>query len=367
MKISVLKNKYFSMREYFISANIYAIKCSIALILSYFLAKEYVPQDLLSATFTAILCVKPTFYSGINEGNDQLFASILGAVVTTFLIHFLGNNVFITGIALFITISICLRNNWNNYLVVAIFTVLYVFIIPQQNELDTIIVRLTAVLSGFATATLVNLIFSLIRYKPFLHFRTAYSLNMVMEEFSKTVKANKTADIKTLDKLYYSFENVYNKLSVFGSEAHFIQKELEIRKKSGGINKQDAYNIFRIIESLKMSVRYLQDISFISKLLAPKHREIPQEWKKKIDQYWLETEEKYTEIIERFVNKNFSAPIKLLGFETGIIYEITEKIKAADENQKVIFTETLAILIDFQKIILTLNNLEFYVVEYIKK
>ena len=43
-----------------------------------------------------------------------------------------------------------------------------------------------------------------------------------------------------------------------------------------------------------------------------------------------------------------------------------EKIKLAGESQKVNYTETLAILIDFQQIILTLNNLEYYIIEYLK-
>ncbi|MEK7434514.1 MAG: aromatic acid exporter family protein [Cyanobacteriota bacterium] len=366
MNKSVLKNKHFSIREYLVSSEIYSLKCSISVILAYFIAKIIVPEDLLSATFTAILCVKPTFYSGLMEGNDQLFASLLGAIITTLLLHFVGYNIFVMSFALFIVISICINRNWNNYLVVAIFSVLYVFIIPQQTELNTIIVRILAVLCGFFTASIINFIFSLVRYQSFLHFRTSYSLNIVFNEFSKTVKANKTADIQGLDKLYSSYENVYNKLSVFATEAYFIQKELDIRK-SSEIKRKEAYNISRIIENLKMTVRYLQDITFISQRLAPKHEKIPKDWKNKIDEYWIEIEKKYSTIIDRFINKEFSFPVKLISFESEIIYDVTEKIKLADEIQKIIFTETLSIFMDFQQIIITLNNLEFYIIEYLKE
>src|SRR5690606_22561474 len=118
-----------------------------------------------------------------------------------------------------------------DYLPIAVFTVLYMILLPQENTLETVIVRMSSVFLGVAVASTINFLVSFIRYKSFLYYRIKFALNLVYGKTLKTMEANISADYKTLEKLYTDFESIYSQLSLFASEMMDIGKELKFRRK----------------------------------------------------------------------------------------------------------------------------------------
>lgn len=350
------------MKEALINSQVYILKTTVATILAIITAKVLNIDDTLSASFVAMLCVKPTFYTGLKVGKAQFIASFWGVAITGTLMLALGNSITVNTISLLIVISLCVFRGMLEYIPVAGFTVLYMFLIPHET-LEGVLVRMAAVFVGVAVASFINLCLSFVRYKSFFYYRVKYASNIVFNAFNETIEANKNADITKLNSLYYSFENIYSQLTNFSGELSDINKELKLRKEAGGISVDDVNNIYRIIESLKMCVRYLQDIVFISEVLAPEHHKIPDEWKNKIDEFWLIESQRFKLIINNINNQEIK-DISITGiYDITFINEVIKKIKE-DASKKELYTKVMSIFTDFQQLHFTLNNLDYFVSEY---
>lgn len=355
------------LKDTLINYHLYTIKSAIAGILSIMFATFLVPEDLLSASFAAILCIKPTFYSGIVFGKEQFLASFIGGIITGIILIFLGQNIYATGLALIIVMLICLYKRWNNYLTVAIFTTLYMVLIPQETTIKTVAVRISSVLLGVLVASLVNLVFSVITYKSFFYFRVKLASSLVFERLNNTIEGNQKANIQLLDNLYFDYEEIYSQLNGFGNELIDFQKELRVRKKFGVIREKEASVLFGVIESLKVGVHYLHDITYISKILAPNHNEIPQVWKDKLDVFWQLLQEKFKITLNKLFLYDISkSEVSDYDFDINFIHEISEGIKGGNERQKIIFADVLALAIYFQQLFFTLSNFDYFTTEYIK-
>jgi uncharacterized membrane protein YgaE (UPF0421/DUF939 family) len=351
------------LKEALVNSQVYVLKATFAAVLSILITNFVGIDDNLSSSFVAILCVKPTFYTGLKVGKEQFIASFWGGAITGALILLLGKSLTVTTISLLIVISLCVFKKWLDYIAVAAFSVLYMFLIPHET-VEGVLVRIISVFIGIAVASLINFLLSFVRYKNFFYYRVKYSSNIVFETFIKTIEANKNADIRKLNTLYYEYETIYAQLTNFSGELSDINKELKIRKKAGGISINDVNNLYRIIESLKMCVRYLQDIVFISENLAPEHNKIPIDWKNKIDEFWDIEKEKFKTILNKVSNKDVEET-KITGiYDIDFIYQIINKIKQENLETKELYTKIMSIFTDFQQLHFTLNNLDYFVMEY---
>lgn len=353
------------MKDVLISNYIYALKCTISMVIAYLLAKLLVQEDLLSASLVAVLCIKPIFYSGLVSGKEQFFASMTGALITSGFIIIGGNNIIVMAFSMLIVILLCVYKKWHNYLPVAVFTVLYMIILQKDSTIDTMFIRINSVLLGVIVASFINLIFSFIRYKSFFYYRLKYLSLIIYNNLLQTIDANKNANIIELEKLYYSYEDVYNQLNNFSNEIMNIRKELKIRKKAGGLSYESVSDLYRILESLKNAVRYLQDISFISKELAPEHHKIDDNWKEHFDNFWDNLKVNFSDILIRLIENKNCKNINKISFEHKVISEISEKLK--ESNNRYLLTEVLAIAIDFEQLSYNINNLNYSVKDYIEE
>lgn len=350
------------MKEALVSSKIYVLKCTLAAVSSILLANLMGLEDTLSASFVAIICIKPTFYTGLITGKQQFIASFWGGAITGALILLLGKGIAVTAISLLLVISLCVYKKWTNYVAVSAFTVLYMFLIPHET-VEGVLVRMASVFLGVATASTVNLIMSFIRYKDFFNYRIKYASQIVHAKFIQTIYANQKADLASLELLYYDYENLYAQLTGFGNEISDTIKELKIRKRAGGISAPDLETLYRVIESLKMSIRYLQDIVYLSKSLVPRHQEIPIEWKKKIDSFWEIEKNRFEIIMNKIASKEFDENEILERNETDVVNEIAHQIKI-NLDKKDIYMDVMGIIIDFQQLHLTITNLNYFVNQY---
>ncbi|MFN8670523.1 MAG: aromatic acid exporter family protein [Candidatus Sericytochromatia bacterium] len=356
------------MKDSNYNSQVYVIKASFAGVISILLAKILVPQDILSAAFIATLCIKPAFYTGLIVGKEQLLASLLGAFLTGLLMMLFGQNVIVSLLSLIIVISFCLYKNWSNYIPVAVFTVLYMILLQQDTTIHTIAIRMISVFLGVLVASFINYLSSvIIRYKSFFYFRIKHASNIVFEKFLRTIEANETANALLLETLYTDYENIYSEISDFSQEVKHISKELKFTDKPGGITEIEIYNIYRVLESLKMSIRYLQDITFISRTLVPKHQLLPTEWKKKIDDDWKLELERYQIALTNLKEKKFLYKNISEQSYSDFILEITTEMQNISEDKKIVYSDFLALVIDFQQLHLTISNFDYFVSKYIEK
>ncbi|MFN8578348.1 MAG: aromatic acid exporter family protein [Candidatus Sericytochromatia bacterium] len=351
------------MKEALINSQVYILKSTFAAVISILITNFVGIDDPLSSSFVSLLCIKPTFYTGLKAGKEQFIASLYGGLITGALILLLGKSITVTTISLLIVISLCVFKKWFDYIAVAGFTVLYMFLVPHET-VQGVIERMVAVFIGIAVASLINFLLSFVRYKNFFNFRIKYASNIVYQTFQETIEANKKADINKLNELYLDYESIYSQLCNFTNELSDINKELKIRKKAGGISIDDIEDLYRIIENFKMCVRYLQDIVYISKTLAPEHNKIPLEWKIKIDEFWDIVDRRFKNILDKvLVDKQ--EEIEISGnYDIEFVNKIINTIKQESRDKKDIYTKVISIFNDFQQLHFTLNNLDYFINEY---
>ncbi len=351
------------MKKYNVSKHIHTLKCAAAVILSITLS-SLISEDSLSASFVAILCIKPTFYTGLVVGMEQFIASFLGGLITSLLILFFGKSVIVAGIAIILVISLCKAMKWENYFIVASFTVLYMILMPYNNTIIGMEVRMASVFLGILSASLINFLLSFFRYKRFFDYKINFYSSLMFEKFKQVQQANKNVDVELMSKLYIDFENIYLEIGNLSLELNHIEKELRFRKQAGGMNYPKVWYMYRVTENLKMCVRYLQDISFVSKTLAPVHTQIPQDWKDQVDSYWKLAEYRYKKVLDIISNPDSEIYEIENTYNSELIKQISEKIKTCDEESKNIYAQVLAIVSDFQQFDMALNNFIFSIIKY---
>lgn len=358
------------MKEKVITEFLFTAKCAFACVLAIALANQLVPKDALSAAFVASMCVKPTLYTGFMASEEQFSASLIGGGITAILVLIFGHNLYTAFISVFTVVSICVLNpRLNLYFIVGVFTSLYILIFPIENAGESLMIRMGAVFLGVISASFINFIFSLVKYGSFFYYRINHVSNSLLKAFEKTIIGNKTADIKSLDNVYSEFEMIYSELITITSELESVSKELKFRKKVPEINLEEIQNMQRLIQTMKTIVRYLQDIAFVSKSLAPNHNLLPKKWKEKIDSFWENEENRFKFSIAKINSNEFKITYdKLNGdnYSNDFIEEITNQIKEASEDHKMIYTEFLSLVTNFRQLNSNLTMYDYFVNKYLE-
>lgn len=359
------------MREKVINEFIFTIKCVLSCILAIVLANELVPKDALSAAFVASMCVKPTLYTGFMASEEQFSASLIGGGITAILVLLFGHNLYVAFASIFTVVSICVLNpRLNLYFIVAVFTCLYILIFPIENAAESLFIRMGAVFLGIASASVINFLVSLIKYESFFYYRVRHVSSSLSKAFKKTIVGNKTADIKTLDKIYSEFEMIYSELITITSELESASKEIKLRKKVGSIDQEEIQNMQRMVQTMKTIVRYLQDIAFVSKSLAPNHNLLPKKWKEKIDSFWDNEEKRFDFTIEKITSDELKTTFDKMNldiYDNEFIQEITDEIKQASDENKMIYTEFLSLVTNFKQLNSNITMYDYFVNKYLDK
>jgi len=354
------------LKEALIDSQIYILKSTLAGVIAFVLAGKLVPDDALSAAFVAILCIKPAFYTGLVVGKQQLTASLLGAILTALLLIGIGNKILVISLALVLVTAFCVYQKKEEYLTISVFTVLYMVILSSENTLEMVTIRMSSVFLGVVVASLINFMLSFFLYKPFLYFRIKYAVHLVYQKFIQAMNANISANEKNLEKLYKDFENIYAQLSTFSSEMLDLSQELKFRKKIGEIEINDLASMYQTIKNLKMVTRYVQDIAYISKMLVPEHKKIPDQWKEDLDKLWFQNRNTFERLIKKISNEEKISSISFANVDFSLLNEINEAITNSGENEvRYLYAKVMAIVVDFQQLQISLNHLDYFANQYI--
>lgn len=166
----------------FFDAKAYMLKTFFAIATAYFLAKQssLVSKDMISVLFGLMLTLEPVTLTGFKRGWEQIYATIIGAIVTALIVSLFGINAITVGVSVAVTILVCVRINWKFISPVAIFTSIYMTQYVQVNEagdpsmINTFTLRMLALATGVAVAWFYNFIFAMLSYKRMKKKRLSY-------------------------------------------------------------------------------------------------------------------------------------------------------------------------------------------------
>lgn len=247
---------------------LYIIKAFLSISTAYLLSKHntLLKLDTISIFFGLMLTLEPVNLTGIRFGLNQIYASFIGGAASALIIYFLGINLISTALAVSFTLYICLKINWREASVVAIFTSIYMTQYVQKDILGnpsillTFKLRMAAISIGVAIAILYNFLFSLISYKSMFKKRIMYLLKAINNNFIDSINAIDSNDINKIKsviiKLPYTFNNI-----------DWVNSHLEDKKKEHFTNyKINSDNFSLILENLRAITHLNYDIlySFIT-------------------------------------------------------------------------------------------------------
>jgi uncharacterized membrane protein YgaE (UPF0421/DUF939 family) len=137
-----------------------ALKAAFACAAAVLLVRWLGGTDLLSAGFVALLCTSPSAHAGLRRGLQQAAGSLLGALIAggPQLLHpELRGNPGALAVSMAAALLASFRLRLGAAYPVTGFTVLYFHVLPFPSFGVALQTRMLAVITGIATATLVNL------------------------------------------------------------------------------------------------------------------------------------------------------------------------------------------------------------------
>ncbi len=179
-----------------------ALKAALAAPLALVVVDLLSLPDRLSAAFVAVACISPTVYSGVRRGLDQLGASVLGGVITWAIARAVPHPTVAVGLATFVTLYGAFALGMGRGYVIAAFTVAYVELIPGPDRGLVLEYRLLSVLIGMASAMVVNVLVSLVSYRPVFARRLAICRSAVATHFERLAAALEGDRAVPLSTLY---------------------------------------------------------------------------------------------------------------------------------------------------------------------
>ncbi len=263
------------LRKYLINIKFKVLKSAIAVFISIYIAKLLKMPDLLSPAFASVLCIQPTVFTGLKRGWQELFVSLLGAVLSVILVLPYGINLITIPITVAVTIYIAIKLNLDESIPIAIFTVLYITLFPLQSIWDTVKIRFLSILLGIGSASLVNYLISFIRYKYLFYTRMLRVSDIVYTKFSKLVEGIYDKDIELLNSLLIEIEQIFRQISNLKNEIKDLRREIAWRKHISGINETVAFYMERILANFEVIIHHTYDISRIYSESFSKEERIP--------------------------------------------------------------------------------------------
>ena len=122
------------------------------------LATRWVPEDVISAAFVALICSRPSLTSAVREARDQVVATALGVALATGVLLVVGPGAVAIALASTLTWLAAGRLRWGYpAIVVALFSVVYMGVLTHDSWTPIAILRASSLLLGVAAGLAVNL------------------------------------------------------------------------------------------------------------------------------------------------------------------------------------------------------------------
>ncbi len=134
-------------------------KTGLAVVLSIWLS-DLLGFPSIMAVVATVLSMQPTIARSFTQGRDRAIATAIGGIIGFSIIYFVNTDPILVGLAVVITILVCLKMKLQNVIPLTVITTASVMINVTDPSYIYVAERLAATFIGIAVAVLVNILFA---------------------------------------------------------------------------------------------------------------------------------------------------------------------------------------------------------------
>ncbi|MBI3890948.1 MAG: hypothetical protein HY303_05405, partial [Candidatus Wallbacteria bacterium] len=198
----------------FLALRFWLIKLGLAVLLALLASAACGVKDRLSPAFTALLCIRGTFFTGISVGPQQVLAALAGTTLSLLCNALFGSNDVALAISVMLAAYVCLRFNWESSTLLVLFTLLYSHLLPLGSLGKTAQIRVEGVLIGVVVASFVNYLFSHFRYRRMYYFRLRHALEHLHELLDGILDAMRRRNLDAVESQSQSLKSLARLVSL---------------------------------------------------------------------------------------------------------------------------------------------------------
>lgn len=197
-----------------------ALKAALSSALAYALVSRLGIYDTLSAPFVALACTSPVVLVGLRQGAAQLFAAAVGGGAALAVLALLPDAALALGLAMFVTIYAVHGLGLHDVFLVAGFTVIYAYLLPDITPDFAVEHRMLSLAVGVLSATIINVVVSAGAYRTIFQRRRRLVRRRVQDALASLVDATRTGQSAP-----QAFDDVFPMLWKLGGELGGAMKE----------------------------------------------------------------------------------------------------------------------------------------------
>jgi len=247
----------------------YMTKAFFAVMTAYIIAVKnpILKLDTISVLFGLMLTLEPVTLTGIKNGLNQIYATVLGAICTALIIYLfqiLGiDMVWTIALSMAFTLYVCLKIDWRAVSPVAIFTSIYMTQYIQKTPLGepsiwlTFRLRLFALGTGVIIAIIFNFIFALISYRKMMNKRIIFLANIIIDSLKDMESMIKEQNEEGISSVKNKFPPIFNNIDWVYSLFEDMKREYKYKAKIVGFKRES-------LVSMQNLVLFLRDITHLN-------------------------------------------------------------------------------------------------------
>ena len=239
-------------------------------------AARWVPQDVISAAFVALLCCRPAVWSALREARDQIFATLFGVAITLVVMLAAGPGAIAIGVGSGATWALGVALRWPYpTVIVALFSVVYMGVLAETHWTETATVRAASLLLGVAAALVVNVVTAPLLGRANFLIRLGDARAQVHELLASLALAARAGDLAALDLARQGFAGLYVSLGGIQADLADLRRDArlarELVRRPGGDGRdraaRAAYDLEQVVHHAQDAVDAVRGL-----LVAPEFR-----------------------------------------------------------------------------------------------
>ncbi len=221
----------------FIALRYWLIKLGLAVWLSLVISRWLGITDLLSPAFTALLCIRGTFFTGLSVSLSQVSAALAGTAISLAFTAILGGHDVALAFSVMLGAYLCLKLHWEVHSPLVLFTLLYTHLLPMGTLTETAIIRIQAVMVGVAVATAINFLFSKFRYRRMYYYRLRHALERLEASLNQVKQAAEQGDANLMKSHADGLKSLARLVSLLYEESLDLRRETRFRRAPGNLEE----------------------------------------------------------------------------------------------------------------------------------
>lgn len=242
-------------------------KTGLAVTITIWLASLLQLEYAYLAAIAAIISLQPTITDSFIKGWERIQATAIGAIIALLMLFTLGNNPLLVGLAIIITILVCLKFGWTESINLACVTVAIIMTGGRDDTVSYAVHRATILpFLGIIVAVIINLLFS-----PPQHIETVKKslrdlnegiellMMRVINSFLTCENYSQEHIDQLVDRIYHLHDEAKQKLAMYKNERGYKRYFGSKHKSFNEIDKME-----KALELLWLIAQRVIDIQYVA-------------------------------------------------------------------------------------------------------